>query len=733
MTDNKHQLYVDSIFNLAETVCVKFEDAAIALNTSVRLQNGYGAVNDSELHSWKYYQNISGQYHVTDEPLLVNSLDVPEQIVFSKQNLIIHSTTRKAYEYGSRYYRELVIQYPEQELLILGILYPCDIEKAITARDGTFLSYPAGLIESNEYTLIAKLQEWAYAYLDRWVNRQYTISDDLYAATYIGQFYLHLVQAVFSLRLQACRTNEAHSFHVQQYLASHNMLDVYLSELTKDQAMFLYRNIRYIQRHAGKRDTMEWLVENLLTRRSLPMYEYSMRHNISHMKRDELGQDDTMLPEVYFKRKPINAPASAVTKANYSLTQVLDKIEPLTGGNAKYRDRFEQEMQDTLAYSPSSTVATKILESSVIDYSDAVAYPLESILFNHWLCWAATGRYEATVVLSIPRNGTSIRVYAADAVALFAYAMTRATAPDAGAQISKIPQIRVSRVIRTSGVTRADLKRVVGNNRLSSSELDEIYATRVSVGTLSSIDAFYDKCLQIYEASALQYAIYSSKENQHAHGQAKLAVSRLYIDQVTSISSEDTATGMVYADWLALKGLNFDDFTKQEFFELATSIVFNATGAATHPHSSLARVQRAMLSLFGALSSYSIELIADINLSAVRVVPHPALRIGDSIKIEKIHAYVDGCNARVTDYTPFERTHFSIDLNKVFPLRPPVFNEKTEFRCDSNLRVRPSTQKPQILKKVTVGVRVAAVKSFTELAQGLTPAQRLTLVDMYNS
>ena len=279
--NNRYSLFINKNMELVETIVVKLDEVARAMNYYVMQKMGYDSVNLYDKTTWKYYQNIAGVYHLSDTPIKIRSLDLDEEIDFTKENLERHKITKTAYRYGTRYYRELVSLHPQQELLILGVLYPVDINIAIDSKDGTILNYPKNLVEENEYSLIEKLQSWCYNYLYRWVNNQFTLSDDLYVATYVSQFYLHMLQALISIRLETCRTNEAHSYHIQQYLASHGFLDSYLDKLTKEQALFFYRNIRYIERNAGKRDTFDWLTENIMTKRDLPLYEITMKHNTS--------------------------------------------------------------------------------------------------------------------------------------------------------------------------------------------------------------------------------------------------------------------------------------------------------------------------------------------------------------------------------------------------------------------------------------------------------------------
>lgn len=202
-SNNHYTLYIEQVLQLAETIVIKSTDSAEALNRYVADYYGSFMVDTTNPKSWKYYMNISGQYHETDTEMTVVSMDTLEPIVFSKETLALHRATARAYAYGTRQYRELVSQYPNQEMLILGILYPVDIDTAIAADNGQILGYPPGLVEENEYSFIVKLQAWINGYIGRWVNTQYGLSDELYPATWLGIMYLQLVPTILNIRLEA--------------------------------------------------------------------------------------------------------------------------------------------------------------------------------------------------------------------------------------------------------------------------------------------------------------------------------------------------------------------------------------------------------------------------------------------------------------------------------------------------------------------------------------------------
>lgn len=414
---------------------IKSTDSAELLNKYVVENFTNQSVSSSDKSTWKYYLNISGEYHPTDEDMFVTSLDTLEIIKFTKANLNIHKATARNYAFGTRGYSELVLKYPKQENLIMGILYPVDIQKAINAPDGTILTYPSHLVESNEYSLISKLQNWINQYKLRWTNTQYGISDELYLAVNLGIMYLNLVPAILCFRLEACKTNEAHSYHVKQYLASHGLFDTYLDKLTNKQLMFFYRNINYIERNIGQRYIFDWLIEHIMTDRSLPIAEYTMRH-------DTENQIENLYPEIRFRRKAINPVPSGNIIETISLDEILTKQDPLAKDNARYKEDVSPVIKEKMENSLSNVVMTKVLESAMIDDSNSSSYSLEDTLINHWLDLTNKGTYNTNIEITNPKNGEKIPLTAKDAYTFMWYAFCKTLNID----VEEIPTMLAKRV-----------------------------------------------------------------------------------------------------------------------------------------------------------------------------------------------------------------------------------------------------------------------------------------------
>jgi hypothetical protein len=642
MNNNYYQLYIESVFSLAHTLSVKFDQAALAINDKVMIDYGMDTVDTDNPLSWKYYQNISGAYHFSNPDILITSLDTLEEIPFNKVSLEYHPATKKAYAYGGRYYKDLVSKYPDDELLIKGILYPCDIQTAVSARDGTILSYPAELVDSNELCFMCDLQDWIFDYLDRWVNKQYAVSHDLYVPMYMAQFYMHLVPAIINIRLKSCKTPMAHSFHIRQYLASNGMLDVYLNSLTKEQALFLYRNINYIEANSGKQEIFDWLVENIMTKRGLPFYEYSVKHDVSKMiPTEDNGYSQTDRPSVIFRRLPINYPTVDPKRNIYSTPEMLLRINDQAPGNKQYHLDEVKNIENALVDSKYNEITTKLLESAITDYSEAVPYPLADTLLNEWLSMSTSNRYNAFVTIEFPITKESTTLPAKEAFILFVYCFMKAQ----GVTLEDLPKVIASRVYKATLPTLSWMEDYFAYSLLTDAQIQNVYLAAPPTTAVSSIAAFYDRCRGVYDMNMQHYYAEANMGHALTTGDLKVANSQLFEDKLIQLTSTQSS----YVQWLNSYSYDFDNYDRQDYLDLSVIIFDQATGAAANKSLSIKEIQAAMVSLFTRLSSYSIQVISDAKLSPVFLVPNPGVKVGDSTA-----SVSSNILSEITYFTPVE-------------------------------------------------------------------------------
>ena len=655
---NYYDLYITSVLTLARTIIIKSKEAIDGLNKYVTEQAMLGncsELNTLEPTTWKYYMNISGEYNQLDTMMTVVSLDTLEIINFTKYNLEIHLATKAGYSYGSRNYNELLNRYPDQELLIKGILYPTDINIAIDSEDGTILEYPSGLVEENEYSLISKLQDWVYKFKQRWVNVQYSNSDCLYPATMMGIMYLNLVPCIITLRAEACKTNEAHSFHVKQYLASHGFLNYYLDNMTRKQALFFYRNIKYIERNAGKRDTFNWLVEHVITERNLPLAQYKMKHKLSKMPGE-------LHPTPIFRKSSINGLTSANKQTEYSLSELLNKELDLARDNDIYNPIYKPLILEKMENSVSNTELTKALESSVIDYSNSSQYSLEDILLNHWIYLCSKNLYKSYITVINPNTNEKITVTAKDAFILYFYCYWKVN----GKELIYIPNIlanRVQRIVTNTNtlnnfVQPETLFDVANRKIVSLDTAKQLVSLQPNITTIISTKAFYTLCENIYKSTLLQSRLTAYQENMKARAMVSTMANYVYCDTYCSLGND----GDKYVGWFNSRNIDISTLTQDELIDLYTSILKETTNISLNSNSALKDLQKAMLGLLTQLSSYSIQILGEINNSDIRTTNWPLIRLDEPKSTISAEFKITDLAVNVINYNSDGKNSTYIDL-----------------------------------------------------------------------
>jgi hypothetical protein len=615
---NYFQVYLNACVALAQTMVIKSTESEQGLNQFVIDNYGAAAWDETDPTSWKYYMNLSGKYHFTDQMMYVISLDTMERIEFTPANLLIHTATAQAYQFGSTYYQALVDQYPRQVSLILGILYPVDQATAIAAKDGQILGWPAQYIEVNEYSLVEKLQAWIYGFKQRWINPQFGLSDELYFTVQLHHMYQGLLQAIIAYREEACRTAEMHSFHQQQFLASHQGLDQYMDQLSLNQIVWLCRNINYIQRNVGKRSTFQTLIQNILTVRNIPLAAYTMRHNTGHMP-------TLTSPEVFFQSDPLNFDENLVASTNWTLATMLDTEQPLATMNAQIQTDQAADIQLRMENALSNTLQTKVLNSAMVDETDSTPYTMEDILVNHWLLFSQQDLYTAFLVVNNPVTGEPIvPMNAKDGFVFMWYCYSRSIGIDLTNAV--IPAVLAQRVVRTPLPNVTDLMSVVDWSLVSQDIATQMLGYMPAINPMISTTSFFATCKAIWTAANNQRGLVSRQEHYLRRGMVYGMSERCYQDVMIQLGDQ---SGETFYEWFHLRNIDLGNFSQNDWGLMYTSLVQAATGIDLLNTNSVANLQKAMIGIMEKLSSYSVQYLYEINNGAIQDIDWPMVRVGD--------------------------------------------------------------------------------------------------------
>lgn len=650
MSQAQYNIYRKNVMALVRSLVFKYSATADAINAA---QESVGRrVNRADPASWKYYMNLNGQYHGTDKKMTVTSLDTLQTIEFTKETLADHRTTMSEYRIGTRYYNALVERYPDQEILIQGILNPVDIATAIAAKDGQILYYDASLVEENETNLIPQLSEWLQLQIRRWVVPAYTVVDDLYAGVMIANMVTLLPTVVENLRLANCHTLYAHSYHIREFLASNGRLDYYVDYLTKKQMLWLYRNVRYLRRNAGHQETFEVLMQKILTDRGLPLAEWRMRHNVK-----DLAENVRAFPE--FSRKPLNLEFGSAGSDTRDIQTMLDREVDEAPDNLFVQPQAEIDIESQMANSISNRLRTKVLESSVLDLTDSSPFTLADNLLNHWVYLANLDRYTSVVTVDNPKTGGTITLNMEEAFLVFLYAYNLSI----GLELKELPLLQAMNVRRLPLPTVSQVASIVDPNLVPRSIIEQMMDGMVPLTSYISIPAFYDAVAQVHQEKLNQRLIYSNVEHFEARGQAEAAMRYLYGDYPIQIGKSSGFS--TFSQWFTAKGLDVPTYTMLEADLLAVQLYSRCTGQNLKVSRSLKELQTAMLRLMRQLSSYSIQFLQSINSAPISVVEWPLIRPGDHAGYVKHQDYIQTIDLDIQDVHTRRKTRLDIDLAEV--------------------------------------------------------------------
>lgn len=643
-------LYLKKVMLLADTMVVKHSQLAKLDNAKVS-RNSNLVVDELRPETWKYYMNLCGEYHQYDRQQLLKLSDghhdqmrikiagdfEPVEVDFNRE-LISGPNADPAianeYKYGTSHYKSLVARYSDFEELILGILNPISKEISIPAKDGEILIFgeyskarstlnpdvyyyqraaesifsKVELVEKQEDELIPSLQSYCYSYLSRWLNRDYMDVDDLYFHTNWGIMFSGVALAILNARLAAVKTNNAHTYHIRELLNSHGYLGRHIDTLAIEQALWLYRNVEYLDANMGTQKTFELIVDNIFTPSSIPLKGFVLAHDIK-----SVGQGK--LPTLLGYEQPLNFDkAGTILDRSYELAELMQKQRSLARDNAVVEKEDLSYLQFEGARSQGNAYKTKLIESTVIDYSNYLPYQLRDVLMNQWAYAISRGSYRGTVYVTHPRTGERLQFTMLNAFILMVYCINKG---NSGLSIPTVPKVYVSMIPREATsphadfrprLTREQFRNLVPVKDLPDSDLDKILAnSNFRSSYVSSLD-FYDEAYKVWDRLCKDY--------DYAEDCQLINLS-CYRDVVArnkywwGMELELPLSGTSYVQWFANNNLDISDLDSEELLKLGTDLYMYSTGYVENDSRKVKAVQQSCVDILKHYSSYTIHLSAN--------------------------------------------------------------------------------------------------------------------------
>lgn len=428
MRDAALILYERTALQFLQTMTIKFSPMADAINTSIT--DGGGTVSSDET-TWKYYLNITGQYHSSDTMMTIQSLDTQQTIQFTRANLAVHTRTARTYVFGSSYYTELCARYPGQTDLIKSIVYPAgDINAAIEAPDFTILSYGQGFLEIQEVDVIIEAIVSFIAYAKARWYLDYLNDEEYFYWCFWGILWQSLFGVIMAARLDYIKTAYANSFHVWNYLESAGLAN-YRGVLSTKQALWLYRNIDYLLVNQGKQSNLTLLVNNLLSMSGVGLVGKYIYHST-------VDSADTCMwiPEIVSQAIPSNDAQWLQEVLPQSITTITDTLYQNGLDPSNTSDHVTQQT-GVMAKTSLNILPTKLVEIQPLGLNFEYGETLNNFVVDHLVYNLHQGIYAPLVVFADPVTEIKISLTGKQAIALYFYSALRAI----GATPTDLPTI----------------------------------------------------------------------------------------------------------------------------------------------------------------------------------------------------------------------------------------------------------------------------------------------------
>jgi len=618
--------YLNNIKLLTSSLVVKHHDIGIVMNKWLYRNQGIAIPTDYKL--WKYYLNLSGVKHITNNDVLITLCETGAVVPLTNTLITDYPVTHQELDSRLDSYKALLEEYPDDILYINGCLNPIDIDTAIAAKNGCILSYSKQYVEPQEYSLIRELSVMLGLYLDRWYIKEYNITDDLYMASVWSVMYANIPNMIASKRLNDSYTSEANSFHIEHFFRSH--LDIWdnVKPLKQTTIRWLYRNLVSLINNVGSNATFNTVINKIFTDNGIGLANYTLTQT------PHIINNSTNILEPIYKISPPEFTARKLNQHyNNTVTNLLpvDVIKKVVSGQ-KF-DVFTKK--DDLAVLTETTlskigdVTTLTQPTKIIDFGKVTLFKsynnslLETVLDN-WLVLAFTGRYVHNIDFVDPNTKNVYKLNTSTGIILFYYLLfNRLGTPD-----PVMRDVRYKNLLNQH-VSKATLLLKTlpanGTNYIADLILSRLPVTPQRLTTIKDFQDSITSQLTMYKDI---WTVDSNLNNTFLNGNVKEMVRRTYLTGTINISNNNTPVRLV--DLLSSNGINIAITPTYNIDQVMVSLFKSFTGYELHEDALVTELYNNLEVLLEKLTSYTLQTLATDITTDSMVAPYTTIAVNQT-------------------------------------------------------------------------------------------------------
>lgn len=595
--------YIRDTLNLTKSINIKNDNEAKSYNELIKQVYPTHNIDLADKTSWRYYKHLFGEYHALDTEIVIVSLDNGSPIPLNRQTLNLHRKTKKEILKYGLFYKQIVDDYPQQELYIKAVV--CDkqyssIEEIIALENFTIVSYSTPLVEENEKDLIFELQDAINNYKQIRMIPYYAMSDNLFLASQYHVFYNFILMKIFAIRLKNAKTLKAHTFHIKNYLASHHFLDESYTHLTRKQSLFLYRNLLFLDNHSGCNETFNILIDKLFTERNISLVNY--------IYRQENDTDDDDYIKYRSNQKLLNKADLVYSPNDFSLNHIKDKEFHLTHGNDKELTYNIKKIDHCFKNSLFSTLLSKDLETIIVDNTDTVKYKLIPTIIDYWAYLLKTDKINFLVTVVDPVTNTELKLTTKDLFKLFVVVLYKLNK----ASLTEFPNFHIDRVFKDTIPTNEELLSTCYRKQYWFHDmLDEIRGNIPQYSWITTSSQCQEYISSIYKLNIGLWSLLTNYNDKDINGQFEYMIEKMHKHDTYVFEPEVVDVFLIRIGVSDL--LDYDDVALES---LSFSILNNLYDNKLDFINSYQLIQKALVEVFKKFNSYTVQVINDYYSSS---------------------------------------------------------------------------------------------------------------------
>lgn len=624
-------LYTDTYYkntiNLTKSISIVSQKEAALYNENITDNYKPLSIDTTDKTSWRYYRHLAGLLHPVDQPVTLISMDNGETITLDRASVRLHRITRTELLKFDLLYKELVDRFPEQELYIKAIIAtsdPIGINEIIALPDYSIVSYDATQVEGNEDDLIPELQQRINNYKVTFLIPYYAMSDNLFLTSQYHIFYTFIFKSILAIRLKNAKTLRAHSYQILNYLSSHHYLDKYYHYLTKEQALFLYRNLLYLDNHSGRNDMFKLLIDKLFTDRNISVVNYV------HSQSNSLDADNFV--NYKFKQRLLNDANLVYAYNDFSLDDIKVKEANLADGNNDELTYNATAIDHKFKNSLFNTLLTKDLETVIVDNTDTVRYKLVPTLIDYWAYLLKTKKMSYLVTVVDPVANEELKLSTKDLFKLFTLTLYKLN----GQTLTEFPPYTIGRVFKPTLPSTDDLLATFYRKEYwFTSTIDEIrHNVPAYTNTITSFQ-FQQFVSSVYQYNIALWLFLTNLDDKDTNGQFELLMDRLNTSEVYTFNDE---TPEFFLKRIGLDNLlSYDD---SALTTLSGAILDNVYDGRLGFLNKYKYIQQALIDVFKKFNSYTVQVIDTYTSTTPLLVGPKDVRVTVSVDAQdKLFTY----------------------------------------------------------------------------------------------